>query len=100
LDIAFEVPATIAGKTPELTITHVQIFSRVQPIDLLQLARTSKALRAHLISRSSAPIWVACRQQVDGLPPCPGHLSEPRYFNLAFDHHCQVSNSVTCCPIK
>jgi len=92
LDIAFEVAATFDGNYPR--INHAQIFSLVWPIDLLQLARTSKALRAHLMSRSSAPIWTACRQQVEGLPPCPKHLSDPQYFDLAFDHHCQVSGTI------
>jgi len=67
-----------------------EIFSLVQPIDLLQLARTNKTLRRYLMNRSSAPIWAASCQQVDGLPFCPKHLSYPQYVNLAFDHHCQT----------
>jgi len=67
-----------------------EIFSLVQPIDLLQLARTNKTLRRYLMNRSSAPIWAASRQQVEGLPSCPKHLSYPQYVNLAFDHHCQT----------
>lgn len=46
------------------------------------------------MSRSSAPIWTACRQRVENLPPCPIHLSDPQYFSLAFERHCQVRKSV------
>lgn len=68
-----------------------QIFSLMHPRDLLNLARTSKPLRALLMSRQSAPFWKAARQLVEGLPDCPPYLSEPEYANLAFFSHCHVS---------
>ncbi|KAI0779425.1 hypothetical protein C8Q74DRAFT_689905 [Fomes fomentarius] len=65
-----------------------EIFSLMHPRDLLNLARTSKPLRALLMNRQSAPFWKAARQQVEGLPDCPPYLSEPEYANLAFFSHC------------
>jgi hypothetical protein len=72
-----------------------QILSRCSPLDLLRLARTTKAFRALLMSRSSIAIWRSARQmssdkQVMGMPECPPYLSEPAYANLAFDPHCHV----------
>ena len=69
---------------------YLQIFSHMHPRDLLNLARTTKAFRTFLMSRSSAPFWKAARQQLE-LPECPPHLSEPAYANLVFFFHCHVS---------
>jgi hypothetical protein len=76
-----------------------QILSRCSPLDLLRLARTTKAFRALLMSRSSIAIWRSARQlssdrQVIDIPECPPYLSEPAYANLAFDPHCHVR--ITC----
>ncbi|KAI0362026.1 hypothetical protein OH77DRAFT_1441188 [Trametes cingulata] len=60
----------------------------MHPRDLLNLARTSEAFRAFLMSRNSAPFWRAARQTVEGLPDCPPYLSEPEYANLMFFAHC------------
>ena len=35
-------------------------------------------------------MWEAARQNVEGLPECPAHLSEPAYANLAFFPYCHV----------
>ncbi|KAI0744141.1 hypothetical protein C8Q80DRAFT_1122411 [Daedaleopsis nitida] len=64
------------------------IFSLLHPRDLLNLARTSKAFRAFLMSRHCASLWKAARQQMPSLPECPSHLSEPVYANLVFFTHC------------
>ncbi|KAH9832250.1 uncharacterized protein C8Q71DRAFT_778105 [Rhodofomes roseus] len=66
----------------------LEILSHLMPMDLLNLARTSKPFRALLISRSSAGLWKASRRLVEGLPDCPNHLSEPAYANLVFSSHC------------
>ncbi|KAI0675149.1 hypothetical protein C8Q78DRAFT_1010751 [Trametes maxima] len=66
----------------------IEIFSRMHPRDLLNLARTSKDFRAFLMSRQSASFWRAARQQVHDLPECPQFLSEPQYANLLFFPYC------------
>ncbi|KAH9832251.1 uncharacterized protein C8Q71DRAFT_778106 [Rhodofomes roseus] len=66
----------------------LEIFSHLLPIDLLNLARTSKPFRSLLLSRGSSSLWKASRRLVEGLPDCPAHLSEPAYANLVFSPHC------------
>ena len=43
------------------------------------------------MSRRSASAWRAARANVEGLPDCPPHLSEPEYANLLFFSYCNVS---------
>lgn len=42
------------------------------------------------MSRISRTIWKNARSNVEGLPDCPGDLSEPQYASLLFEHVCQV----------
>ncbi|KAI0711711.1 hypothetical protein C8Q76DRAFT_567737, partial [Earliella scabrosa] len=65
-----------------------QILSYLSPADLLHLARSYPALRAFVLSKQSLHIWKNARSNVEGLPPCPKWLSEPRYASLCFDSHC------------
>ncbi|KIJ10785.1 hypothetical protein PAXINDRAFT_101915 [Paxillus involutus ATCC 200175] len=75
---------------PELNLdVLLHIFTFLLPMDLLNLARTTKAFRRLLMQKSSAPVWEAARRQTEhDLPDCPPDLSEPQYANLAFDPHC------------
>ncbi len=73
----------------------LQIFGHMHPRDLLNLARTTKDFRTFLMSRDASPFWKAARQQVDGLPECPEHLSEPAFANLVFFSHCHVGADVS-----
>ncbi|KIP07824.1 hypothetical protein PHLGIDRAFT_127414 [Phlebiopsis gigantea 11061_1 CR5-6] len=66
----------------------VEIVHHLAPIDLLHLARTDKTLRGFLLSRTSEPLWRTARKNVEGLPTCPQHMSEPAYANLAFGNQC------------
>ncbi|KAI1795643.1 hypothetical protein LXA43DRAFT_730736 [Ganoderma leucocontextum] len=66
----------------------IEIFGHMHPRDLLNLARTTKDFRTFLMSRDATPFWKAARQQVEDLPDCPEHLSEPAYTNLVFFSHC------------
>ncbi|KDR81922.1 hypothetical protein GALMADRAFT_240234 [Galerina marginata CBS 339.88] len=65
-----------------------EIFGRLEPLDLLHLSRTTKELRALLMSRSSMSIWKQSRSNIPGLPECPLDLTEPQYANLAFGKSC------------
>ena len=77
------------------TTTYTQVVTWLEPLDLLHLARTSKELRALLMSKGNSRLWKAARRNKPGLPDCPPHLSEPRYAASLFDHHCFVSGPVS-----
>ncbi|KAK0486365.1 hypothetical protein IW261DRAFT_1455107 [Armillaria novae-zelandiae] len=66
-----------------------EIFSKLDPLDLLRLTRTTKDLRALLLQRSSTFVWKRARQNIEGLPPLPEDLSEPKFAHLAFDKYCE-----------
>ncbi|RDB24007.1 hypothetical protein Hypma_008639 [Hypsizygus marmoreus] len=56
-----------------------EIFSHLQPIDLLRLTRSSKPLRGVLMQRSARTVWMRAEANVDRMPRCPPHLTEPAY---------------------
>ncbi|KAI9571240.1 hypothetical protein HD554DRAFT_2169086 [Boletus coccyginus] len=63
----------------------IEIFSLLDPLDLLHLARTTKVLRAFLLNpRKSSALWKTAIRNVKDFPPCPDHLSAPAYTHLAF----------------
>ena len=62
----------------------------MHPKDLLNLARTSKAFRALLMSKSSKSLWLASMKCVEDLPKCPPYMDEPTFINLLFFPHCHV----------
>lgn len=43
------------------------------------------------MGRSSAYIWRAAIESVEGLPPCPNTMNEPQYTALVFTLLCTVS---------
>ncbi|EGN98059.1 hypothetical protein SERLA73DRAFT_74313 [Serpula lacrymans var. lacrymans S7.3] len=67
------------------------ILSFLLPMDLLNLARTTKDFRLLLMHKSSSFIWKTSRLQLESLPDCPPDLSEPQFANLAFYPHCHSS---------
>ncbi|KAJ3558977.1 hypothetical protein NM688_g614 [Phlebia brevispora] len=67
-----------------------EIFSLLDPLDLLKLSRVCKDFRSFLMNKTSAVIWKAARKNIEGLPDCPEDLSEPQYANLMFSNHCHV----------
>lgn len=73
----------------------------LHPRDLLALARTTKAVRAVVMNRSAATIWISVLADVgeDGLggetfPPCPENLLPPQYASIAFDTFCMVRSAL------
>ncbi|KAK0451975.1 uncharacterized protein EV420DRAFT_1559501 [Desarmillaria tabescens] len=68
----------------------LEIFSHLDPRDLLHLCRTSKSLRAVLLDRSALFVWKSARRNLENLPAILDDLSEPRYASLLFDKHCQL----------
>ncbi len=71
-----------------------QIFSHLDPHDLLHLCRTSKSLRAILLDRSALSVWKSARRNLENLPNIPDGLSEPHFASLLFDKYCQVRRCV------
>ncbi|KAG8975303.1 hypothetical protein FRC05_005861 [Tulasnella sp. 425] len=71
----------------------VDIFAEVcrylKPVDLLQLARSSRRLREILTSKDAKNIWRTSRLLIEGLPDCPSDMSEPQYATLMFEIGCQ-----------
>jgi hypothetical protein len=95
LDILFEVstlPISCSCQPLEFhQLMYFQIFSHLDPIDLVTLTQTSKELRAMLTSRSSTSVWKAARANiVPAMPDCPDDLSEPQYAVLMFGKGCHV----------
>ncbi|CAE6412779.1 unnamed protein product [Rhizoctonia solani] len=65
-----------------------EIASHLFPIDIISLSHSSKLFRNLLMRRSSRHIWVGAMRNVQGLPPCPFDMSEPRYLVLLFSKYC------------
>jgi hypothetical protein len=55
-------------------------------MDLLNLTRTSKALRQVLMSRKSMSVWIAVRRAAGAtkVPEPPDDMSEPSWAQLLF----------------
>ncbi|KAN0105528.1 hypothetical protein V8E52_010933 [Russula decolorans] len=62
------------------------ILSELGPMDLVNLARTSKALRQVLMSRKSMWVWIAVRRNAGAVmvPDPPEDMSEPAWALLLF----------------
>ena len=91
----------------------LEVFSELEPFDLLQLSRTTKVLRAIILDNNTAFIWkrvrssgytvfgafhvlALCVQAYANLhlppPPRPLGMNVLQYTNLLFSRNCQVSN--------
>ena len=89
LDVLFEVSKLLhpfIGLLDRIS----QIFSKLQPSDLLNLARSTKRLRTILMRKNTITIWRRARANTEGLPPRPDDLTEPQYAELVFGQHCYV----------
>ncbi|KAF8986837.1 hypothetical protein BDQ17DRAFT_1491391 [Cyathus striatus] len=77
-----------------------EILGYLEPIDLVQLTRTSKAFKKFLLANSALFTWKIARSNLDGTPECPEDMSEPAYASLIFENHClgcQSRHSVVHC---
>ncbi|RPD59140.1 hypothetical protein L227DRAFT_163888 [Lentinus tigrinus ALCF2SS1-6] len=72
-----------------------EIASHLEPLDILQLARTSKEYRRLLLSRKSRHVWVTARERIAPRPLLdpPEGLSEPLYAALLFEPTCMACGS-------
>ncbi|KIJ61012.1 hypothetical protein HYDPIDRAFT_31712 [Hydnomerulius pinastri MD-312] len=71
-----------------------EVFTLLEPVDLVRLCRTNKAIRGTLMSRKAISIWKSARQMHNDFPhPSPG-LSEPHWAVLLFGgSRCQECNT-------
>ncbi|KAJ3532996.1 hypothetical protein NMY22_g7519 [Coprinellus aureogranulatus] len=65
-----------------------EILSYLASVDLLHLARTTKRLRAFLMSRTAIVFWKRSRESDTDRPPCPDDMSEPAYAHMLFSDFC------------
>ncbi|KAF9014653.1 hypothetical protein BDZ89DRAFT_1076413 [Hymenopellis radicata] len=65
-----------------------EIFSYLEPLDLLRMSRTTKRLRTLFMSKETTFVWERARLGMADLPPMIDGFSEPQYANLLFDSHC------------
>ncbi|OCH91535.1 hypothetical protein OBBRIDRAFT_792126 [Obba rivulosa] len=85
--------ATRAG-TPQSLLNMpldivLEILTYLGPRELLQLARTNKAFRAMLMSRTSQSVWKASRRNAS-VPERPARLSEPAFAHLLYSNYCHI----------
>ncbi|TRM64474.1 hypothetical protein BD626DRAFT_491940 [Schizophyllum amplum] len=68
-----------------------QIFENVEPIDLLQFARTTKHLRGILMSKTVLNIWKRSLERLPGGENPPLHVvSAPELVNVVFGRVCHL----------
>ncbi|GAA6036518.1 hypothetical protein JCM8097_003544 [Rhodosporidiobolus ruineniae] len=67
----------------------VEIFSHLNPVDLLSLIRTSKTYYALLSAPGSVSIWKQAREEYDLPDKTAGGFTEIQYAQLMFSTTCQ-----------
>ncbi|KAL1750542.1 hypothetical protein FB107DRAFT_176351, partial [Schizophyllum commune] len=67
-----------------------EIFKLCDPVDILRLAQTSKALRGTILRKNCKWIWeYTIKHYRTAIPPCHnGRLCLPQYVNLLFTTNC------------
>ncbi|KAG6834767.1 hypothetical protein H0H93_007535 [Arthromyces matolae] len=64
------------GKLESISQFPLDVLFELDPLDVLNLSRTSKALRSILMRRSSQFIWKSALAHIEGLPECPSDMTE------------------------
>ncbi|KAJ3476780.1 hypothetical protein NLI96_g10925 [Meripilus lineatus] len=60
---------------PEMPLDILfEVCCHLNPLDVLNLARTNKAFRTLLMNRANVSFWTVARRNVEGLPECPSYL--------------------------
>ncbi|KAF5315633.1 hypothetical protein D9611_004972 [Ephemerocybe angulata] len=95
-DVTFKKPGKARNKKGCLKIVVdlpvdmlLEVFSYLDPVDLYNLARTDRSLRALLLSRSAAQaIWTNAFERINYT--CPDDLTPPRFASMLFGgcFHC------------
>ncbi|KAI1789090.1 hypothetical protein LXA43DRAFT_595501 [Ganoderma leucocontextum] len=83
-----QTPGSLSGLMNMPLDVFFQVAAHLHPLDMLNLARTSKLLRSIVLAKSSRSAWIASLATVDSLPSCPKNMSEPLHAALLFDQYC------------
>ncbi|KIO30657.1 hypothetical protein M407DRAFT_20372 [Tulasnella calospora MUT 4182] len=76
------------------------VFSHLHPTDLLRVARTSRLLRSHLMSKSSTAVWKEARLKAERqVPECPLDQSEPQWAYLLYTRDCSCCDKTNIAKI-
>ncbi|KAG8928892.1 hypothetical protein FRC01_005208 [Tulasnella sp. 417] len=87
-DVALTFLTSDIFSTLSFDLLH-EVLGYLYPLDLLHLARTSKALRSYLMSKRSSNAWKNAREAVaPAVPQCPKDQSEPQWAALLFTQDC------------
>ncbi|GJE86997.1 F-box protein [Phanerochaete sordida] len=78
----------LAGLTELPLDVVIEVVLHLNPGDLLSLSRTTKAFRDLLMRRSSAFLWKAARENLEGYPPCPEDMNEPGLASFLYTNYC------------
>ncbi|KAJ3516819.1 hypothetical protein NLJ89_g885 [Agrocybe chaxingu] len=61
-----------------------EIFERLHPFDLYTFIRTTKDIRAFLLSRRASGVWAGSFARHPDIPSCPLDVSYPKWVSLMF----------------
>ncbi|KAJ3505897.1 hypothetical protein NLJ89_g7170 [Agrocybe chaxingu] len=75
-------------RTTGVDITY--LFWEALPVDLLNLARTSRRFRATFMSKTALGVWKRVLERIPDLPECPKDLTHPQYASLMFEKFCMM----------
>ncbi|KAG7098119.1 hypothetical protein E1B28_000091 [Marasmius oreades] len=76
-----------------------QIFSHLEPYDLVIISRTCKQLRQIILNHSATTVWTTARANA-GLPDPFPTMSEPAFVSLLFDPNCHFCGNVARGHVK
>ncbi|CAA7267091.1 unnamed protein product [Cyclocybe aegerita] len=74
----------------------LEIFSELEPLDLLHISRATKDLRAIVTNPTHAFLWIRVYENAPAPvpPPCPPGMSILHYTNLVYGRHCHFCASI------
>ncbi|KIM35798.1 hypothetical protein M413DRAFT_326355 [Hebeloma cylindrosporum] len=67
----------------------LEVFSHLDPKDIIHVCRTSRFLRDILMTRNSISVWRAARERI-GAPESPSNMNEPQWAAVLFGNVCQT----------
>ncbi|KAI0348764.1 hypothetical protein OH77DRAFT_1491384, partial [Trametes cingulata] len=93
------------GRLATLPDLALEIYSYLEPQDLLHLSRTCKKFRAFFLDRRlNENLWLQARHNLGAgaLPPRPPFMSEPAFIHLLYSpycHNCAAPNVRKILPV-
>lgn len=88
-------------KLVEMPLDFIYLLvCKLQPLDLLHMARSCRSLREFFMSRKSEQFWKAAAKNMDDLPSPPEGLSWPAYTAVMFSAVCHNCGKGGCDTIS